>query len=111
MIAINLEKGKAAFTHQETDPMIVMKYRATKDKANGKSKGIHMLSTYHQPVMDRVGASANREVSKPLAIIAYNRHMGGVDRVDQQLHSLRALQNAYKIGVQNSHSIDHADDS
>lgn len=95
---INLEKGKAAFMMQEVDPMVVVKYRATKDKANKRPKIVHVLSTFHQPVMERVGAAANQEaeVFKPISIKAYNQHMGGVDRVDQQLHSLQALRKAYK---------------
>ena len=33
---------------------------------------------------------------KPVVIKAYNQHMGGVDRVDQQLHNIQLLRKSYK---------------
>ena len=36
------------------------------------------------------------DVIKPLAVRSYNLFMGGVDRVDQQLHGIRALRKTYK---------------
>ena len=35
-------------------------------------------------------------VKKSTAIKAYNIHMGDVDRVDQQLHTLQCLRKSYK---------------
>jgi hypothetical protein len=35
-------------------------------------------------------------IKKPLMIIDYNHHMGGVDEVDQQLHAYHTLQKSYK---------------
>ena len=103
LIPIPLEKAKASFYCQEEDPqkpneevypMLAIKYRANKDKAGGKQKIIFMLSTCHQPIMER--AKPNSDVLKPIAIKSYNQHMGGVDRVDQQLHSLLGLRKTYK---------------
>ena len=36
------------------------------------------------------------DVIKPLAVRLYNLFMGGVDRVDQQLHGIHALRKTYK---------------
>ena len=101
LIAMPLEKAKARFFCQEedpanpiNDPMVVIKYRAHKDKAGGKQKIVSMLTTCHQPIMERIKLDSN--VLKPVAIKAYNQHMGGVDRVDQQLRSLQALRKTYK---------------
>ena len=103
LIPIPSEKAKASFYCQEEDPqkpneevypMLAIKCRANKDKAGGKQKIVSMLSTYHQPIMERV--KPNSDVLKPIAIKSYNQHMAGVDRVDQQLHSLLALRKTYK---------------
>ena len=101
LIAMPLEKAKARFFCQEedpanpiNDPMVVIKYRAHKDKAGGKQKIVSMLTTCHQPIMERIKPDSN--VLKPVAIKAYNQHMGGVHRVDQQLRSLQALRKTYK---------------
>ena len=52
-----------------------------------------MLSTCHSAKMIDTGKTyANDSVIyKPSVVRSYNSHMGGVDRVDQQLHSLRTL--------------------
>ena len=78
--------------------MVVVKYRAIKDKSNKKPKVVYMLTTCHQPTMLEVDAyhPEGHAVFKPEAIKAYNHHMGGVDMVDQQLHNLRTLRKTYK---------------
>ena len=35
-------------------------------------------------------------VMKPTMVSSYNTHMGGVDRVDQQLHNIQSLRKSYK---------------
>ena len=35
-------------------------------------------------------------VQKPACILSYNTEMGGVDMVDQQLHSLTVMRKSYK---------------
>ena len=75
-----------------------MKYRAAKDKSQGKPKVVHVLSTKHAAKMKDT-ARRNFEgniVQKPEAIIYYNRKMGGVDTIDQQLHSVQILRKTYK---------------
>ena len=57
-----------------------------------------MLSTLHNASMVDTGKTDKDciPIIKPSMISAYNRHMGGVDRVDQQLHSVQALRKTYK---------------
>ena len=94
IIPINLDKGKACFFQQKDSKLLAIKYRSHKDKAGGKAKVVFMLTTCHQPVMEPINPGS--EVNKPIAVKAYNKHMGGVDRVDQQLHSIQVLRKAYK---------------
>ena len=57
-----------------------------------------MLSTCHNPAMAETGKS-NREgnqVMKPTMVSSYNTHMGGVHRIDQQLHSIQSLRKSNK---------------
>ena len=46
---------------QEVDSMVVVKYRASKDKVNKRPKIVHVLSTFNKPVNERFGAAANKE--------------------------------------------------
>lgn len=98
LIGENLQKGEGCFYVQNETAMIATKYRSHKDKASGKEKVVYMLSTCHQPEMEVVDAYSEegRVVEKPTAIKSYNIHMGGVDRVDQQLHTLQCLRKSYK---------------
>ena len=50
-----------------------------------------MLTTNHQAKMDVPGKG-----EKPSVVRAYNVHMGGADRVDQQLHGFMTLRNGTK---------------
>ena len=62
------------------------------------SQVVFMLSTAHPAEMNATEKN-DREgnaVHKPTMIRAYNVHMVGVDRVDQQLHSIHLLQKSYK---------------
>ena len=88
-----LEKGAAAFYINIDNPMTACNYRAEKDNASGQQKVVFMLSTCHQPAMESVPW---KNVQKPRVIRYYNIHMGGVDRVDQQLHGFRTLRKSYK---------------
>ena len=57
-----------------------------------------MLSTCHQPIMVDIANCWEGElvVQKLYAVKQYNLHMGGVDQVDQQLHSVLILHKTYK---------------
>ena len=97
LIDAQLQKGEAAFYKCDNPNMIACKYRATKDKSTGKQKVVYMLSTCHQPFMEPVNPEATDNiVLKPEAIKCYNKHMGGVDRVDQQLQNFHTLRKTYK---------------
>ena len=49
--------------------------------------------------MQQVNASDERNtVLKPEAIHHYNQHMGGVDKVDQQMYNFQSLQKIYMSG-------------
>ena len=86
-----LQKGESSFRkHVNCRPMIVVKYRSLKDKANKQPKVVFMLSTCHDAITKNTGKidhhSGNAHI-KPLMTTEYNILMGGVDRVDQQLNS------------------------
>ena len=57
-----------------------------------------MLSTYHQTNLVPTGKN-NKDgnaVVKPALIREYNLYIGGVDCINQQLHSVSPLQKMYK---------------
>jgi hypothetical protein len=112
-----LEKGQATFFEGEfktpkvdpdgnpavnddvpTQKLLACKFRAIQDKANKKPKIVFMLSSLHNASMVDTGKTDNDgyPIIKPAMIKAYNQHMGGVDRVDQQLHTVQALRKSYK---------------
>ena len=96
LAAADIAKGTSMF--YQCDDMLAVKYRAVKNKSDGKPKIVHMLTTKHTNVVaptkkkDRDG----EVIKKPQAVIDYNMHMGGVDMVDQQLHQIQALRKTYK---------------
>ena len=93
-------RGESVFyKHVDGHSMVAAKFRSLKDKASKQPKIVFMLSTCHDAVSKHTGKvnhSSGLENIKPLTTIDYNQHMGGVDRVDQQLHSLRILRKSYK---------------
>ena len=54
-----------------------------------------MLSTCHQPDKRDV-TTGGQPGRKPICVKYYNHHMGGVDKVDQQLHYQYTLRKSYK---------------
>ena len=78
--------------------MLFCKYCANKDKASNKPKIVPMLSTCHQTNLVPTGKNGKGRNAfvKPAFIREYNLHMGGVDHVDQQLHSVSPLWKTYK---------------
>ena len=96
MKELRLEKGDAAFYQHED--VVVAKYRAKKDRTNGKQKEVYALSTAHAPAM---GHTVKRDkdgniITKPTCIISYNHNMGGVDMMDQQLDAIDVIRKSYK---------------
>ena len=57
-----------------------------------------MLSTYNQPNLVPICQKYNEGnyILKPTVVREYNLHMGGVDRIDQQLHNVNLLRKSYK---------------
>ena len=96
MKALRLDKGYAAFYQHED--MVVVKYRAKKDRSNGKPEEVYVLSTACPPVM---GHTNKRDkdgniITKPTCTISYNYNMGGVYMMDQQLDAIDVLRKSYK---------------
>ena len=93
-----LEKGSSCFMKSQTGNMLAVKFRAIKNKSNGKLKEACMLTTEGRAAMIRTGKTDkdNNPTTKPACIIAYNHKMGGVDTVDQQLRSLSVVRKTYK---------------
>ena len=89
LVETHVEKSQSVFrkpTNAPNNGILACKFRSAKDKANNKPKVVHMLSTFHQPTLVQIGTDANgNPLHKPSVIRDYNLHMGGVDRVDQQL--------------------------
>jgi len=99
IVNLPIDRSEAIFFEAENDrAMLACKYRAHKDKANKKPKIVHMLSTCHQTNMVDTGKTDadGIAVRKPDLIKEYNLHMGGVDRVDQQLHNVSPIRKVYK---------------
>ena len=77
--------------------MLLMKYRAAKDKSQNK-QNIHFLTTRHRAAMKN---AANRDaegnvVQKPEDNLYYNKKIGGVNKIDQQLNSIQVLRKTFK---------------
>ena len=91
-----LPKGSAVF--KQSSNILAIKYRGAKDKTPGKPKIVHVISTKHSAKMkdtSKVDAEGNI-IKKPEAIMYYNKNMGGVDLMDQQLHGIQVLRKTYK---------------
>ena len=93
----DIPKGSAVFK-ENNNSILAMKYRGAKDKVQGKPKVVHLLSTKHSANMrDTIQRNVDGDpVQKPEAIMYYNKKMGGVDAIDQQLHSIQIMRKSYK---------------
>ena len=92
----DIPKGSAVFKHHSN--ILAIKYRAAQNKAAGKPKVVHVLSTKHNTTMKNTGRRDHEGnvIQKPEAIIYYNKNMGGVDKIDQQLHSISVIRKTFK---------------
>ena len=92
----DIPKGSAVFKHHSN--ILAIKYRAAQNKAAGKPKVVHVLSTKHNRTMKNTGRRDHEGnvIQKPEAIIYYNKNMGGVDKIDQQLHSISVIRKTFK---------------
>ena len=77
--------------------MVACKYCANQDQSGNKQKVAYVLSSYYNPLMIDTGKTdkSGNSIIKLSIIKHYNTHMGGVDRVDQQLHGIQVLQKTY----------------
>ena len=96
-----LESGIAVFyktTNDITNKMVAYKYHTNQDKSGNKQKIEYMLSSYYNPIMIDTGKTdkSGNSIIKPSNVKHYNTHMGGADRVDQQLHRIQVLRKTYK---------------
>ena len=97
LVKVELERGKAEFYANKY--MVACKFRALQDKSGNKQKVVYMLSTCHATTIVDTGKKAHpggNPIMNPAIISSCNSHMGGVDRVDQQLHGVQTLRRAYK---------------
>ena len=92
----DLEKAKAAF--YVSGNLMAVKYRASKDSSKGKPKTVCLLLTAHAAEMKNTNTRdvQGNVVKKPTCVMSYNVKMGGVDCVDQQLHSVTVMRRLYK---------------
>jgi hypothetical protein len=97
LVSKQLGRGEAAFMTSDKG-VLAVKYRAISDKANKQPKVVYMLTTSHGVEMKNSGTTGRdgSVVMKPTCIIDYNHNMGGVDMVDQQLHTMDVLRKTYK---------------
>ena len=93
---VDLPKGSCAFKQHEH--ILVMKYRATMDKVHKKPKVVHVLSTKHKAIMKNTGRRdfEGNIIQKPEAIVYYNQNMGGIDKIDQELHGINSMRKSFK---------------
>ena len=93
---MKLKKGEAAF--YQHNGLVVVKYRAMKDRTAGKPKVVYVLSTANALAMGHTDKrdKDGKIIQKPTCINAYNDSMGGVDMMDQQLDGIDVLRKSYK---------------
>jgi hypothetical protein len=92
----DIEKGTSMFF--TCNDVLAVKFRAHKNKSDGKPKVVHVLTTKNR---NTVGPTKKKDangdfIKKPTCVLDYNKEMGGVDKVDQQLHQLHVLRKSYK---------------
>jgi hypothetical protein len=94
----NIQRGSAMFYSCNENNLLAVKYRSHKDKSDGRPKVVHMLSTCHMNNMGNTNkrAADGSFIKKPKCVIEYNHNMGGVDKIDQQLHSIKVIRKSYK---------------
>ena len=92
----DIPRGSAVFKcHENT---LAIKYRAAKNKSDGKPKDVHLLSTKHNAGMKNT-FKTDRDgniIWKPDAIVYCNKNMGGVDKIDPQLDSINIIRKSFK---------------
>ncbi|KAJ1143324.1 hypothetical protein NDU88_009634 [Pleurodeles waltl] len=86
LVCKKLERGQCSALRN--NELLALKFSDRRD--------VYMLSTIHDESTSPVAVWGQvAEVRKPACILDYNRHMGGVDRVDQTLEPYTALRKSY----------------
>ncbi|KAJ1192188.1 hypothetical protein NDU88_001500 [Pleurodeles waltl] len=86
LVCKKLEKGQCSALRN--DELLALKFVDRRD--------VYMLTTIHDESTSPVAVWCRvAEVRKPVCILDYNKHMGGVDRVDQRLEPYTAVRKAY----------------
>ncbi|KAJ1159649.1 hypothetical protein NDU88_000154 [Pleurodeles waltl] len=82
LVCKKLERGQCCALRNEE--LLALKFSDKRD--------VYMLSTIHDESTSPVTVWGQvAEVRKPVCILDYNKHMGGVDRVDQRLEPYTAI--------------------
>ena len=95
---VMLQKGESAAYEASGKGVLAMKYRAQCDKSNKKPKEVYLITTANknESAATNKRAADGSVVMKPQCILSYNRSMGGIDMIDQQLETLHFLRRSYK---------------
>ncbi|KAJ1088587.1 hypothetical protein NDU88_001744 [Pleurodeles waltl] len=86
LVCKKLERGQC--NALQNDDLLALKFSDRRD--------VYMLSTIHDESTSPVTVWGQvAEVRKPVCILNYNKHMGGVHRVDQRLEPYTAIRKSY----------------
>ncbi|XP_064641940.1 piggyBac transposable element-derived protein 4-like [Lineus longissimus] len=98
LVNLQVEKNTSTFYKCVDKECRVVKFRAHQDKADGKQKIVHLLTTKYEATVRPTGKrmADGTPVMKPSCVLAYNRFMGGVDMVDQPLHYYQVIRRSMK---------------
>ena len=93
IVNVQLEKGAVSFFRASHDERIIASKNWTiKDKSGNQQKIVYLLSTCYQAEMIQIGNDhLDNQILKPRMVKSYSTHMGGIGRVDKQLHAFQAL--------------------
>ena len=98
LAAAAISKGESIFSACPEEKVLAVKFRALNDKSTGEPKIVHMLTTSHYAKVAPTGKKDKNDnlIMKPTCTIEYNHKMGGIDVMDQQLHTFHTTRKAYK---------------
>lgn len=86
LVCKKLQRGQCSALRSEE--LLAVKFVDRRD--------VYMLTTIHDESTSPVAVWGQiAEVRKPVCILDYNKHMGGVDRVDQRLEPYTAIRKSY----------------
>ena len=97
LAAACMQRGESKFALSDNG-IVAVKFRALQDKSNKQEKVVFLLSSDHGNDVVSSGKQTKdgQVIMKPTCVLDYNKNMGGVDMMDQQLESLLVIRKAYK---------------